>query len=180
MVDFGFAVMGRMLKLGFKPDVVPLTTLVNGLCIEGKLFRAVQLVDVMEDRGSEPDVVTYGAIVKGLVRTGKTDVALSLLQKWEGRSCTVDVVTCIDEDRGHDNEADAHELGSRTSEEGAEAQDLGGLHVPSGPITRAKVKQIQQAMGSLLMGFLGQEESNSIGSPKAFIELTCHEMLKMK
>ncbi|PKI70260.1 hypothetical protein CRG98_009337 [Punica granatum] len=33
-----------------------------------------------------------------------------------------------DEDRGHDNEADAHELGSRIREEGANAQDLGGLH----------------------------------------------------
>ncbi|PKI49442.1 hypothetical protein CRG98_030174 [Punica granatum] len=85
-----------------------------------------------------------------------------------------------DEDHGHDNEADAHELGSRTREEGAEAQDLGGLHVPNGPITRAKAKQIQQAMESLLMGFLGQEEFNSIGSPKAFIQLTCHEMLKIE
>ncbi|OWM76689.1 hypothetical protein CDL15_Pgr009254 [Punica granatum] len=70
--------------------------------------------------------------------------------------------------------------GSRTPEEGVEAQDLGGLHVPSGPITRAKAKQIQQAMESLLMGFLGQEESNSIGSPKGFIQLTCHEILKME
>ncbi|PKI55657.1 hypothetical protein CRG98_023968 [Punica granatum] len=85
-----------------------------------------------------------------------------------------------DEDRGHDNEADAHVLGSWTREEGAEAQDLGGLHVPSGPITRAKAKQIQQTMESLLIGFLGQEESNSIGSPKAFIQLTCHEMLNME
>ncbi|PKI74312.1 hypothetical protein CRG98_005288 [Punica granatum] len=85
-----------------------------------------------------------------------------------------------DEDHKHDNEADAHELGSRTREEGAEAQDLGGLHVPSGPIIRAKAKQIQQAMESLLMGFLGQEKSNSVGSPKAFIQLTCHEMLKMQ
>ncbi|OWM80201.1 hypothetical protein CDL15_Pgr019365 [Punica granatum] len=85
-----------------------------------------------------------------------------------------------DEDRGHDNEADAHELGSQTCEEGAEAQDLGGLHVPSGPITQAKAKQIQQVMESLLMGFLGQDESNSIGSPKAFIQLTCHEMSKME
>ncbi|PKI35658.1 hypothetical protein CRG98_043952 [Punica granatum] len=85
-----------------------------------------------------------------------------------------------DEDRGHDNEADAHELGSQTREEGADAQDLGGLHVSSGPITQAKARQIQQAMESLLMGFLGQEESNSIGSPKGFIQLTCHEMLKME
>ncbi|PKI52750.1 hypothetical protein CRG98_026871 [Punica granatum] len=85
-----------------------------------------------------------------------------------------------DEDRGHDNKADAHELGSRTREEGADAQDLGGLHVPSGPITRAKARQIQQAMESLLMDFLGQEESNSIWSPKGFIQLTGHEMLKIE
>ncbi|OWM76640.1 hypothetical protein CDL15_Pgr009205 [Punica granatum] len=85
-----------------------------------------------------------------------------------------------DEDRGHDNETDAHELGSRTREEGADAQDLGGLQVSSGPITRAKARQIQQDMESLLMSFLGQEESNSIGSPKSFIQLTCYEMLKMK
>ncbi|OWM88795.1 hypothetical protein CDL15_Pgr020749 [Punica granatum] len=85
-----------------------------------------------------------------------------------------------DEDRGHDNESDAHELGGQTREEGADAQDLGGLHVLSGPITHAKARQIQQPMESLLMGFLGQEESNSIGSPKAFIQLTCHEMPKME
>ncbi|PKI70256.1 hypothetical protein CRG98_009333, partial [Punica granatum] len=29
-----------------------------------------------------------------------------------------------DEDRGHDNEADAHELGSQIRDEGADAQDL--------------------------------------------------------
>ncbi|PKI67449.1 hypothetical protein CRG98_012033 [Punica granatum] len=74
----------------------------------------------------------------------------------------------IDEDHRHDNEADANELGSRTHEEGVKAHDLGALHVLGGPITRAKAKQIQQAMESLLMGFLSQEESNSIGSPKTF------------
>ncbi|PKI70272.1 hypothetical protein CRG98_009349 [Punica granatum] len=82
-----------------------------------------------------------------------------------------------DEDREHDNEADAHELGSRIREEGADAQDLGDLHVPSWPITRAKSRQIQQAMESLLMGFLGQEESNSIRPPRGFIQLTCLEIV---
>ncbi|PKI59458.1 hypothetical protein CRG98_020148 [Punica granatum] len=40
-----------------------------------------------------------------------------------------------DEDRGHDDEVDAHELGSQIHEEGVDAQDLGGLHVSSGSIT---------------------------------------------
>ncbi|PKI70262.1 hypothetical protein CRG98_009339 [Punica granatum] len=48
-----------------------------------------------------------------------------------------------DEDRGHDNEVDAQELRSRIREVGADAQDLGGLLVPSGPITRVKARQIQ-------------------------------------
>ncbi|PKI58180.1 hypothetical protein CRG98_021438 [Punica granatum] len=68
--------------------------LVNGLCIVGKLFRAEELVDVVEERGFEPNAVTYGAIIKGLVRTGKTSLALGLLKKWEGRrSCRVVVST---------------------------------------------------------------------------------------
>ncbi|PKI48946.1 hypothetical protein CRG98_030661 [Punica granatum] len=79
-----------------------------------------------------------------------------------------------DEDREHDNEANAYELRSWIHEEAANAQGLGGLHAPSGPITRARSKEIQQAMESLLMGFLGQEGSNSIGPAKGFIQLTCH------
>ncbi|PKI66070.1 hypothetical protein CRG98_013565 [Punica granatum] len=60
-----------------------------------------------------------------------------------------------DEDSGHDDEAEAYELGSWICEEGANAQDLGGLHVPSGPITRTKARQIQQAMKSSFAGFFG-------------------------
>ncbi|OWM64004.1 hypothetical protein CDL15_Pgr006374 [Punica granatum] len=82
-----------------------------------------------------------------------------------------------DEDRRHDDEAEAHELGSWIREEGADAQDLGGLHVPSGPITQAKAKQIQQAVESSFAGFLGQEETNSIGSIKGLTQLTCLEMV---
>lgn len=33
---FGFSVLGLMFKLGIEPDMVILTTLINGLCLEGK------------------------------------------------------------------------------------------------------------------------------------------------
>lgn len=82
-----------------------------------------------------------------------------------------------DEDRGHDDGAEAHELGSGIREEGADAQDLGGLHVSSGPITRAKARQIQQAVESSFAGFLGQEETNSNWSLKGLTQLTCLEMV---
>ncbi|PKI73039.1 hypothetical protein CRG98_006534 [Punica granatum] len=80
-----------------------------------------------------------------------------------------------DEDRGHDD--GGHELGSRIHEVRADAQDIGCLHVPSELITRAKARQIQQAMESLMLDFSGQEESNSIGFPKGFIQLTYHEIV---
>ncbi|MFQ6641186.1 hypothetical protein Gotur_015451, partial [Gossypium turneri] len=31
-IDFGFSVLGKMLKLGVEPDVVTFSTLINGLC----------------------------------------------------------------------------------------------------------------------------------------------------
>ncbi|OWM74346.1 hypothetical protein CDL15_Pgr013250 [Punica granatum] len=82
-----------------------------------------------------------------------------------------------DEDHGHDDGAEAHELGSGIREEGADAQDLGGLHVSSGPITRAKARQIQQAVENSFAGFLGQEETNSNWSLKGLTQLTCLEMV---
>ncbi|PKI48596.1 hypothetical protein CRG98_031015 [Punica granatum] len=48
-----------------------------------------------------------------------------------------------DEDCEHDDGTEGHELGNWIREEEADAQDLEGLHVPSGPITRAKARQIQ-------------------------------------
>ena len=65
----------------------------------------------------------------------------------------------------------------------------GDLHVSSGPMTQAKARSIQQAMGSLIASHkdlkglgefdcVGQEAFNSVGLPKTFNLLTCHELIE--
>src|ERR1044072_9264634 len=44
-VGFAFSVMGKILKLGYKPSVVSLTTLIKGLFISGKKLDACQIYD---------------------------------------------------------------------------------------------------------------------------------------
>jgi pentatricopeptide repeat protein len=57
-VDFGFSILARILKLGFQPDCIILTTLVKGLCLQGKIANAVKLVNKMEKIGYKPNAVT--------------------------------------------------------------------------------------------------------------------------
>ncbi|CAA7039194.1 unnamed protein product [Microthlaspi erraticum] len=42
-----FSVLGKMLKLGYEPDTVTFSTLMNGLCLEGRVSEALTLVDRM-------------------------------------------------------------------------------------------------------------------------------------
>ena len=50
-VDFGFSVLARILKLGYQPNRITLSTLVKGLCLQGNLGGAVRLVVEMEKKG---------------------------------------------------------------------------------------------------------------------------------
>ncbi|PKI57198.1 hypothetical protein CRG98_022383 [Punica granatum] len=72
-----------------------------------------------------------------------------------------------DEDCGHVDEVDAQELENRIREEGADAQDLRNLHVPSGPITRAKARRIQQVMESLMVAFWAKRNLIQLGIQRA-------------
>ncbi|XP_059460258.1 pentatricopeptide repeat-containing protein At1g12300, mitochondrial-like [Corylus avellana] len=57
-VDFSFSVLARILKLGFQPDCIILTTLVKGLCFQGKIVEAVKFVKEMENNGYKPNTIT--------------------------------------------------------------------------------------------------------------------------
>jgi pentatricopeptide repeat protein len=46
-VDFGFSILARILKFGFQPDCIILSTLVKGLCLQGNIVEAVKLVNKM-------------------------------------------------------------------------------------------------------------------------------------
>ncbi|XP_021617932.1 putative pentatricopeptide repeat-containing protein At1g12700, mitochondrial [Manihot esculenta] len=93
LVDFGFSVFGKMLKLGLEPDVVTFTTLINGLCIESKMDKAVEFFDDMVASGYQPDVYTYNTIINGICKFGKTNVAIGLLKGMADRGCEPEVVS---------------------------------------------------------------------------------------
>ena len=75
-VDFGFSVLATILKLGYQPKCITLTTLVKGLCPRGNIAGAVRLVEEMENKGYQPNAITCGTIVNGLCKIGQTVVAI--------------------------------------------------------------------------------------------------------
>ncbi|KAK9692118.1 hypothetical protein RND81_09G242000 [Saponaria officinalis] len=85
-VDFAFSLFGKHIKLGYPPDVVIITTLLNGLIASDKLRMAIQLLDKMVKLGIQPTLVTYGAMFKGLCRIGDNVGALRLLRNMESKA----------------------------------------------------------------------------------------------
>ncbi|KAL8151415.1 hypothetical protein V2J09_021223, partial [Rumex salicifolius] len=71
----GFSVFGLILKKGFRPNVVTFTSLVKGLCMEGRIVGAIRLFRRMEESGCRPNMTAYGTLIKGLCGTRNLDVA---------------------------------------------------------------------------------------------------------
>ncbi|KAH0865294.1 hypothetical protein HID58_082505 [Brassica napus] len=95
-LGFAFSVMGKMLKLGYEPGTVTFSTLINGLCLEGRVSEAVELVgrrvseamaliDRMMENGCQPDLFTYGPILNRMCKSGNIASALDLIRKMEHR-----------------------------------------------------------------------------------------------
>ncbi|XP_016667428.1 pentatricopeptide repeat-containing protein At1g62930, chloroplastic-like [Gossypium hirsutum] len=84
-IDFGFSVLGKILKLGVEPSAVTLSTLINGFCNQSKIFEAISIFDEMTERGYQPDLIVYSTILKGLCKSGNTDRAVGFLRLMEGR-----------------------------------------------------------------------------------------------
>ncbi|KAH9603633.1 hypothetical protein KSS87_012448 [Heliosperma pusillum] len=85
-VDFASSLLGKHIKLGYAPDIVIITTLLNGLIDSDKLRQAVHLLDKIVKLQIHPSLVTYGSMFKGLCRSGDNAGALRLLRNMESRS----------------------------------------------------------------------------------------------
>ncbi|KAF3497076.1 hypothetical protein DY000_02057909 [Brassica cretica] len=93
-LGFAFSAIGKMLKLGYEPNTVTFNTLLNGLCLEGRVSEAVELVDHrMMDNGCQPDEATYGPVTNRMCKSWNTASALDLLRKMEDRKVKPQVVT---------------------------------------------------------------------------------------
>lgn len=91
-VNFGFSIMGRILKLGYEPDCTTLTTLIRGLIGENRTGEAVKLFNGMVAKGLQPNMITCGTIINGLCKTGNTSIAIGVLEKMEESNMGANVV----------------------------------------------------------------------------------------
>ncbi|KAJ8425458.1 hypothetical protein Cgig2_018856 [Carnegiea gigantea] len=77
-VDLGFSVLGKIIKLGYQPDIVIFNTLIDGLCKTINMLMRLS-------------VVTYGTLINGLCKLGRYVDALKVLRKIGLTGCEPDV-----------------------------------------------------------------------------------------
>ncbi|KAH0866329.1 LOW QUALITY PROTEIN: hypothetical protein HID58_083540 [Brassica napus] len=80
-LGFAFSAMGKIFKLGYEPNTVTFNTLLNGLCLEGRVFEAVELVDCMVLSQHVPDLITLNTLVNGLCLQDGLSEAMSLIDR---------------------------------------------------------------------------------------------------
>ncbi|XVF82397.1 hypothetical protein PTKIN_Ptkin16aG0043900 [Pterospermum kingtungense] len=85
--------LGKMLKLGLQPTLITFSTLINGLCIQGKVAQAMRLLEDMVEEGYQPNLIIYGTVLNGLCKLGDTTRAISLLRIMGERGCAPDIIT---------------------------------------------------------------------------------------
>ncbi|CAM8899090.1 unnamed protein product [Rhodiola kirilowii] len=77
--EYGFGVLGLILKLGYTPHVVGISCLMNALCQQLRINEAALLFQKMKTHLScKPDIVTFRTLLKGLCLTGNSRIALNL------------------------------------------------------------------------------------------------------
>ncbi|KAM0038135.1 putative tRNA-binding domain, tetratricopeptide-like helical domain superfamily [Helianthus debilis subsp. tardiflorus] len=83
-VDFGFSLVGLSFKLGFKPDVITIGTLVDGLVKEERLRESIELfLKVFEQDLCEPNTMLFNIGLHGLCKFGMIDYAMRFFKSME-------------------------------------------------------------------------------------------------
>ncbi len=82
-----------MSQRGIHPDLFTYTTLIKGLCLEGRIGDARVVFSLMESYGMECDVVTYSTLIDGYCKAGMLEDAQLLFLEMNTKGCFPDVVT---------------------------------------------------------------------------------------
>ncbi|CAF2050912.1 BnaA09g46030D [Brassica napus] len=93
-LGFAFSVFGKMLKLGYEPTTVTFSTLINGLCLEGRVSEAVELVDRIDRMMSTRSIYLWSGFEQNvLCKDESLDDALSLFSEMETKGIKANVFT---------------------------------------------------------------------------------------
>ncbi|CAM9001420.1 unnamed protein product [Rhodiola kirilowii] len=84
-IDYGFGMLGLILKRGLSPDVFFFNTLVKRLCLEKRVEEAGWLLCRMEVIGCSPNEVMWRTFYGGLCSLGDLDLAVHLCNKLAGK-----------------------------------------------------------------------------------------------
>ncbi|CAN8245587.1 unnamed protein product [Cochlearia groenlandica] len=86
--SLALSLLGKMMKLGFKPSIVTLgslvmtyNTLINGFCKSKRVddgLKLLKLLDLMVSKGSLPDVVTYNTLINGFCKSKRVEDGMKL------------------------------------------------------------------------------------------------------
>ncbi|KAH9160257.1 hypothetical protein LEN26_001951 [Aphanomyces euteiches] len=84
-MDQAWTVFSSMKEAGIKPDVVAYTTLLKGLCGEGQLTKAMEIVAEMEASKVPLNVRTVNTLLRGCILVGDVATAETIFDKTLGR-----------------------------------------------------------------------------------------------
>ncbi|KAI5588285.1 hypothetical protein POPTR_005G102400v4 [Populus trichocarpa] len=77
----------KSFSLGFVPDVVTVTKVVEILCNVGRVTEAVEILERVESKGGVVDVVAHNTLIKGFCKFGKVKLGHGLLKEMERKGC---------------------------------------------------------------------------------------------
>ncbi|KAF9682116.1 hypothetical protein SADUNF_Sadunf05G0074800 [Salix dunnii] len=83
----------KSFSLGFVPDIVTVTKVVEILCNVGRVTEAVEILERVESKGGVVDVVAHNTLIKGFCKLGKVKVGHGLLKEMERKGCLPNVDT---------------------------------------------------------------------------------------
>lgn len=92
-IDDAKLVFDSILHKQMIPSIGTFTTLMHGLCKEGRLAEALKLRKIMEQCGLKPDVILYNVLISGLCCKGDTDAAFELFEEMKQRGLWANITT---------------------------------------------------------------------------------------
>ncbi|KAF2537624.1 hypothetical protein F2Q68_00019447 [Brassica cretica] len=81
------------LGYGYDPNVVTLSSLLNGYCHCNRISEAVALVDQMVEMGYQPNTITFNTLIHGLFLNDKVSEAVALVDRMVAKGCQPDLFT---------------------------------------------------------------------------------------
>nr|GLL49136.1 pentatricopeptide repeat-containing protein At4g20090 [Ipomoea trifida] len=79
------SVLNVIIQSGCVPNEVTYNTLIHGLCLKGKLDKAISLLHRMVSNKHVPNDITYGTIINGLVKQGRAVDGACIFRAMEER-----------------------------------------------------------------------------------------------